>query len=608
MSDRPPLLKNPTAPVLEALTASWSAPEHTATFDFQSTPGPNDALLQTIAKVRAEFSPSQFPQLPGFHVVGYIDCGGMGHVYRAEQATPKRTVAVKIATSFNRAGMVTRERFDREIQALAAVSHPNIMPIYTAGDWHGFPFYAMRYMPGGPLSKSISRLAGQTTAIAKIMRKVARGLEALHGAGIIHRDLKPHNILLDENDEPLIADFGLAKWLDGSDSELTVTSSALGTKYYMPPEQTTGSKEDYGPASDIWAFGVILFEMLTGTRPFRDDLPGPIFEQIRSAELTIPDRVPEGLATVIRHCLQKGPEDRYVSAVALGEDLDRWLEGAPVDPLPAVPLAPTPKHRIGRMVALGLALAFVAGIAATTAAVWPAKKKSIAERLRNGETVTVIGAKGMPENLGQAVPGAEGQFFLADNGYCSLMAPGLAVRLLSMDQIDLPIEVSVEYAFPDGLFTQTRINENIFPYVGLVFGYRTTFLESQPQHHYFQLVQSYEILDTGATAESASIHRMHWSPTTNGNFINMASAKRPVPISTVKPGSLDWKRMTIDIQPTLLTGNANEMAMKPLRIGGALWNIGLEPNTEPKVGSAIGLSAFLSQAYFRNLKLTPRPQ
>ena len=99
--------------------------------------------MQTIAKAKAEFAPAQFPQLPGLNVVGYIDCGGMGHVYRAEQETPKRTVAVKIATSFNRAGMVTRERFDREIQALAAISHPNIMPIYTAGDWHGFPYYSI---------------------------------------------------------------------------------------------------------------------------------------------------------------------------------------------------------------------------------------------------------------------------------------------------------------------------------------------------------------------------------------------------------------------------------------------------------------------------------
>ncbi len=608
MSDRPILSKNHAAPALEALTADWSPLSKTATFDLQSTPGPNDALLQTIAKAKAEFSPSQFPQLPGLTVVGYIDCGGMGHVYRAEQATPKRTVAVKIATSFNRAGMVTRERFDREIQALAAVSHPNIMPIYTAGDWHGFPFYAMRYMPGGPLSKSIPRLAGQTNAIAALMRKVARGLQALHEAGIIHRDLKPHNILLDGNDEPLIADFGLAKWLDGSNSELTMTASVLGTKYYMPPEQTTGSKEDYGPASDIWAFGIILYELLVGRRPFHDDLPGSIFEQIRSAKLEMPDTVPEGLAIVIRHCLQKRPENRYPSAEALGEDLDRWLEGTPVDHLPTVPLTPKPRRRIGRMVALGLALALVAGIAATTATVWPAKKKSIAERLRDGETVTLIGEKGLPEALGHAVPSAEGQFFLADNGYCSLMAPGLAVRLLSTEQIDCPVEVSVECAFPDGIFAQNPTNKNIYPYAGLVFGYRTTLLESQPQHHYFQLVQSFEFLNTGATAESASIHRMHWSPTASGGFINMASASRPMPITTLKSGSLEWKRMAINIRPAELVGNVNGMALKPLRIGGWQWNVGLDPNTEPEVGSAIGLSAFLSQAYFRNLKLTPQPQ
>lgn len=407
----------------------------TATYQPLPTSGPQNPLRQTLAHdpQLAKANP-QFPILPGMTVVDYLDSGGMGHVYLAEQETPKRTVAVKIATSANRAGMVARERFDREIQALAAVAHPNIMPIYTAGDWHGFPYYSMRYMAGGALSRQLERFAGRPKAGATLMRKVARGMQALHEAKIIHRDLKPHNILLDEHDEPVIADFGLAKWTDGS-SELTVTASALGTKYYMPPEQTVGSKEEYGPASDIWSFGVILYEMLTGTRPFREELKPALYDQIRGCEPVIPGSVPVGLATIIRRCLQKSHSDRYPSAAALGEDLDRWLDGAPIDPRKPRPAA-KPKRRVGRMVAIGVALAVVASLAALTAAVWPAKQKSIAERLRAGETVTLIGEKGMPSH--RTMPGNRLGHLAEDlAGHCEIGTSDVAVIELGRDT-DMP--------------------------------------------------------------------------------------------------------------------------------------------------------------------------
>lgn len=597
-------------PVHEGLTAEWrpnttAAYDPTLSFQLLSTFGPNDPLRQTLT--RAESGAAEFPQLPGLKVVAYIDCGGMGHVYLAEQETPKRTVAVKIATSANRAGMVSRERFDREIQALAAIAHPNIMPIYTAGDWHGFPYYSMRYMVGGPLSKQLPRFEGQPKAAALLMRKVARGLQALHEAKIIHRDLKPHNILLDEHDEPVIADFGLAKWIDG-ESDLTVTASALGTKFYMPPEQTSGSKEQFGPASDIWSFGIILFEMLTGTRPFREDLKPALYDQIRGAEPEIPDSVPDGLATIIRRCLRKSHLDRYPTAAALGEDLDRWLEGAPVDPLPAARIAPKSKRRIGRMVALGLALALVAGIAATTAAVWPAKKKSIAERLRAGETVTLIGEKGLPEDLGRAVPGVEGQLFLADNGYCSLMDPGLAVRLLSTEQIDLPVEVSVECAFPDSVLSQNPVNNTIYPYSGLVFGYRSTSLEARPQHHYLQLIQSYENPKNRSVDEVAAIRRMHWSTSAHSDYVTLERSGRTIDLTRPETGSLNWKRIALEIRSTELAGSMDGMKLKPLPVGGTLWRMRRKPETEPELGSAFGITTFLSQTYFRNLKIKPLPQ
>jgi len=596
---------------LEGATAVWPLPiepvvdEATASFILNSTSGPNHPYRQTkspLPRVEAEGAP--FPLLPGLQLTAYIDCGGMGHVYLAQQETPNRTVAVKIAFSFNRAGLVPRERFDREIQALAAISHPNIMPIYVAGDWHGFPYYSMRYMPGGSLSKQLARFSGKTAEIVTLVRKVVSGLQVLHEAKIIHRDLKPHNILLDVNDEPVIADFGLAKWMDGSQLDLTLTDSAVGTKYYMPPEQVAGDKENFGPPSDVWALGVVLYELLAGQRPFREDA-GDVFFQIRTAVVVIPESVPVGLATILRRCLQKCPADRYPSAAELGVDLDRWLSGKTVAETNPVPKPP--KRRRRSLILAGVAAALVA-VASLALVIWSEKKKSIAERLRAGETVTLIGEKGMPAFHGEPIPGAEGQFFLADNGYCSLIAPGLAVRLLSTEKIDVPVEVSVECAFSDGLLAQNPINTNIYPYAGLIFGYRTTFLKAKPLHHYYQLIQSYEILRDASTAELASIQRMHWSSTESDGFENLESSSRPMPAVMPGSASLNWKRMAVELRPAEIAASMNGMALKPLRFAGPLWNMGLDPNTEPRVGSGIGIATFLSQAYFRNLKIKPQPQ
>ena len=607
MSDRPPLSKNPAAPALEALTADWSPLSQTATFDLQSTPGPNDALLQTIAKVKAEFSPSQFPQLPGLTVVGYIDCGGMGHVYRAEQATPKRTVAVKIATSFNRAGMVTRERFDREIQALAAVSHPNIMPIYTAGDWHGFPFYAMRYMPGGPLSKSIPRLAGQTTAIAALMRKVARGLQSLHEAGIIHRDLKPHNILLDGNDEPLIADFGLAKWLDGSNSELTMTASVLGTKYYMPPEQTTGSKEEYGPASDIWAFGIILYELLVGRRPFHDDLPGSIFEQIRSTELEIPDTVPEGLATVIRRCLQKRPEYRYPNAAALGVDLDSWLAGEAI-PQRAIEQSRTTRGlRSRRGFLFGSALVAIGSAVAVGAAVWPKRtaetQRSIAARLRDGETVTLIGPKGLPDGIGKPLLGTRSTMQLDSNGYCMLGSAGTAGVKLVDEEIEVPLEIACEYAFLSS--RQDSSHAGIFIAHREVIG-----VSGRTQNSTVQLTHKVKATPDGegrkSMTETATLSWHVWGADQEGCRNDIESVQRTI-VVPLPDTEIHWRKVVVRMIDGVAASEWQGRPLQPVpfaQIPGFFPGVLLPP---PTAGHGIGVTVHNTDAIFRNLTLTPIP-
>src|SRR5262249_43326077 len=140
-----------------------------------------------------------------------------------------------------------RARFEREVRSLARIDHPHIVPVHDAGYWHGFPYYTMKYVPGGTLALHLDRVRADLPAAVRLVVKVARAVQRLHAEGVLHRDLKPLNILLGEGDEPLVADFGLARWL-GDDSDLTVTGSPLGTRQYMAPEQTLGQKTEYGPA------------------------------------------------------------------------------------------------------------------------------------------------------------------------------------------------------------------------------------------------------------------------------------------------------------------------------------------------------------------------
>src|SRR5262249_42692281 len=149
-----------------------------------------------------------------------------------------------------------------------------------AGYWQGFPYLAMKYVPGGTLAQHLGRIRGDLPAAVRLVALVARAVDRLHADGGLHRDLKPMNILLGEGDNPLVADFGLARWID-DDSDLTVTGNPLGTRQYMAPEQTLGRKSDYAPTCDIWGLGVVLYEVLTGHRPFAHQDPVELFRQIR---------------------------------------------------------------------------------------------------------------------------------------------------------------------------------------------------------------------------------------------------------------------------------------------------------------------------------------
>src|SRR4029450_13993036 len=206
--------------------------------------------------------------LGNYKILEQIGCGGMGVIYRARQRHSRRIVAVKRVLSYRADSHGALERFRREAQAVASLDHPNILPIYEVSESEdGLPFFSMKFAEGGSLQKVAPALRAEPRRCVQLMAKVARAVEYAHGHGILHRDLKPRNILLDGRGEPLVSDFGLAKWLDAN-RDITKSLTTFGTPGYTAPEQAEGKATHLTPAADVYSLGAILFELLAGRPPF----------------------------------------------------------------------------------------------------------------------------------------------------------------------------------------------------------------------------------------------------------------------------------------------------------------------------------------------------
>src|SRR5213596_4205899 len=283
------------------------------------------AFDPTVARMLKDFG--------DYELLEEIGHGGQGIVYRARQKSLNRIVALKVIGLAHWATEAHVKRFRMEAGAAAHLDDPRIVPIYEIGERDGACYFSMKLIEGGQLDNVIGSELMPGRKAAELMAKLAHTLHHAHQNGVLHRDVKPGNILLDAKGEPHLTDFGLARLVE-TESTVTRTLEVLGTPSYMAPEQAVGNNAGVTSATDIYGLGAVFCRLLTGHPPFAG---GTTYETVRLVLDTEPrqprllnPKVDRDLNTICLKCLDKDPQRRYASALALAEDLERWLKHEPI--------------------------------------------------------------------------------------------------------------------------------------------------------------------------------------------------------------------------------------------------------------------------------------
>jgi len=281
------------------------------------------------------------PELPGYDILGEVGRGAMGIVYKARQKHPSRIVALKVMHTRRADSVDQRERFAREAQTVADLSHPGIVTLHEFGEVEGRPFFSMEFVEGQPIDGYARDKGLPLREKLSLIQRVCAAAAYAHLKGVVHRDLKPGNILVNEEGEPKILDFGLAKLTGVTDRAslraLTVDGQVLGTVPYMAPEQTLGQSSSVDMRTDVYALGVILYELVTGRLPHEPngspalELMRRIREEPPNPPSAITRLADDELNAIILMALEKERKCRYQSAHALAADLARYLAGEPIE-------------------------------------------------------------------------------------------------------------------------------------------------------------------------------------------------------------------------------------------------------------------------------------
>src|SRR2546426_1391197 len=272
-------------------------------------------------------------ELGDYELLEEIGRGGQGVVFRARQKSLNRTVALKVIGLGQWASKAHLKRFRREAEAAASLEHPGIVPIHEVGERDGSSYFSMKFIEGGQLDEIVRRQPMPIRQAAELIAKVARTVHYAHEHGILHRDIKPGNILLDAKGEPHLTDFGLARLLE-TESTVTRTLEVMGTPSYMAPEQALGENAAVSSATDVYGLGAVLYQLLTGQPPFAGGTTYETIKLLLDTELRQPrllnPKIDRDLSTICLKCLEKDPQRRYPTALALAEDLERWLKHEPI--------------------------------------------------------------------------------------------------------------------------------------------------------------------------------------------------------------------------------------------------------------------------------------
>jgi len=300
-------------------------PGHTNKLVGDAMPAPLDKKTARASELLGE--------LGDYELLEEVGRGGQGVVFRARQKSLNRIVALKVISLGQWASKVHLKRFRLEAEAAARLEHPGIVPIHEVGERDGSCYFSMKFVEGGQLDEVVRRAPMSIRQATELIAKVARTVHYAHEHGILHRDIKPGNILLDVKGEPHLTDFGLARLVE-SESSVTHTLDVLGTPSYMAPEQAVGNNAAVSSVTDVYGIGAVLYQLLTGQPPFAG---GATYETIKLLLDTEPKKprllnpkIDRDLSTICLKCLEKDPKRRYTSALALAEDLERWLRHEPI--------------------------------------------------------------------------------------------------------------------------------------------------------------------------------------------------------------------------------------------------------------------------------------